>query len=273
MVSLAELINQNGGKANPCQGKSLYSPLELAQAKAAQYNRAEANKPISPEYTCKKCKNKGYIMIAHEDGSTSIAECTCMAARKSLEILKKSGLENMVKKYKFSSYITNEEWQRKALEIARDYANNPDGRWLIASGEPGSGKTHLCTAVCRELMLKGVPVRYALWVDISKRLKACITDEPEYFRRINRLKTVKVLYLDDFLKTKNKAEPTAGDVNLAFEIINSRYNNNLATIISTEWFADELMEIDSALGSRIWELTKNGSSISFRGHEKNWRMK
>ena len=46
--------------------------------------------------------------------------------------------------------------------------------------------------------------------------------------------------------------PTAADVNLAYEIINYRYNNrDKITIISTELTIGGLCEIDEALGGRI----------------------
>ena len=42
---------------------------------------------------------------------------------------------------------------------------------------------------------------------------------------------------------------TQGDINIAFEIINYRYINDLITIISSELLLDEIINIDEATGS------------------------
>lgn len=102
-----------------------------------------------------------------------------------------------------------------------------------------------------------------LWRDEATALKAVVNDDTEYQRLIAPLKTVLVLYIDDFWKTGGaenggKKFPTPGDINLAFEILNSRYNRpELVTILSGEWTTDELMGIDAAVGSRIYQRAKD----------------
>ena len=69
------------------------------------------------------------------------------------------------------------------------------------------------------------------------------------------LKTAPVLYIDDLFKGAER--PTQGDLNIAFELLNYRYNDErLYTIISTEKLLDELIAIDEAIGSRIAERSK-----------------
>lgn len=254
-----------------CLGKPSSDELQrLAELKAASYNRQPGK---LTGYDCKLCLNRGTIMRATEDGLMAVRECRCMAIRRSLRMLEQSGLAKLVPQCRFEAFQTPEPWQRKALEAARTYAADPTGRWFLASGTPGSGKTHLCTAICRELMLCGRETRYMLWTSESKVLKACVNDAGEYARRIDTLKTVPVLYIDDFLKCKSGETPTAGDVNLAFEIINARYmDKQLVTVISSEWYPDDLIGIDGALGSRIYERAKE-STISIVGEDKNWRLK
>ena len=38
---------------------------------------------------------------------------------------------------------------------------DPKG-WFVTTGRSGAGKTHLCTAICGELLHRGLPVRYML---------------------------------------------------------------------------------------------------------------
>lgn len=140
-----------------------------------------------------------------------------------------------------------------------------------------SGKTHICTAICRELLLRGMPVQYMLWRDDVVKLKASVKDAEAYGAAVDRYKTVKVLYIDDLFKTGKSQDgaaqrPTGADVNLAFEILNFRYGNpELLTIISSECTVDELLDIDEAVAGRIVEKAKTFSLDKDR--KKNWRLK
>lgn len=212
-------------------------------------------------------------MRVRAGGELASVECKCMAARRSINRLKRSGLENMICQNTFERFETLEKWQAEAKIKAQEFAKNPCGRWFFASGNPGSGKTHLCVAACREIMLKGIEVRYMLWRTDSSRAKATVNDAEEYAKIVDPLKAVPVLYIDDFFKTGREERPTVGDINLAFEILNARYNDpKLVTLISTERSFSELLEIDEALGSRIYERAKN-TNISLKGTDKNWRLR
>ena len=120
-------------------------------------------------------------------------------------------------------------------------------------------------------MDRGVDVRYMLWRDISVRAKALVNDEAEYKRLVDPLKTVRCLYIDDLFKTGKGQEPTTGDVNLAFEILNNRYNDEKKlTIISTERDIEQLLNIDEAVGSRVYERSRD-FYLQLSG-KKNWRL-
>ena len=67
-------------------------------------------------------------------------------------------------------------------------------------------------------------------------------------------KTKKVLYIDDLFKSERGKSPTTSDINIAFEILNARYNNpDLITILSSEKILKEILGIDEAIGSRIFQ--------------------
>ena len=67
-------------------------------------------------------------------------------------------------------------------------------------------------------------------------------------------------------------KPTGADINVAFEIINFRYSNpQSVTIISSELTEDELIDIDEAIGGRIYERSK---AITIgRDRSRNYRIK
>ena len=111
-----------------------------------------------------------------------------------------------------------------------------------------------------------------LWRDVSAKAKAVVNDAEEYGRIVDKLKTVSVLYIDDLFKVGKGEKPTVGDVNLAFEIINFRYADPAkVTVISSERTIGDILSIDEATGSRIYERTKD-FYIPLTDAE-NWRMK
>lgn len=254
--------------------KQSFDPAEYAKKRVEWANQSKGS---LKGYDCKLCLNRGYIMRLDEKGAPRTVECKCMAIRRSMGRLERSGLEKLVKDSTFELYQTPHEWQRTAKLLAQSYAEKPDGHWFLAAGNAGSGKTHLCVAICRELMLRGMETRYMLWRDTVTRLKAVI-NEDEYKDTIDRLKSVPVLYIDDFLKAgkdqrTGQEKVTEGDINIAFELINARYNDrSLLTVISTERSVEDLLDIDQALGSRIYERSK-GYILRMVGADKNWRLK
>lgn len=220
---------------------------------------------------CPLCKNRGYFRYIDEEGRPRNAECECMVTRRNLDRIERSGLKDMLSRYTFDTWQIRDGWQQSALEKAQAYAERPDG-WFLACGSVGTGKTHLCTAICDELMRKGVDTRYMLWRDVSTQAKAVVNDQAAYAAIVEPLKSVQCLYIDDMYKTGKGQQPTVGDVNLAFEILNARYNDSgKLTIISTERSMKELVSIDEAVGSRIYERCRR-SSFSFEGRQ-NWRLR
>lgn len=207
-------------------------------------------------YNCELCMNRGFFYGIDQNGKRYAKECICMKKRRNLQRLKKSGLESIILQYTFDNWKTNEKWQSDIKKLALKYTNNPNG-WFFLSGSPGTGKTHICTAICGSLIDKFMNVRYCLWKTFSTEAKAAINKYEEYQKLVKPIKTVKVLYIDDFFKTKKKSEPSDGDVNLAFEILNERYNDrNLITIISSNFSIGKILEIDEAIGSRIYQRSK-----------------
>ena len=85
-----------------------------------------------------------------------------MAIRRSIRRAEKSGLGDLLERHTFDRFQTPKPWQARAKQLAQDYAAAPNG-WFVASGASGSGKTHLCTAICRRLLDDGRAVRYDLW--------------------------------------------------------------------------------------------------------------
>ena len=143
-----------------------------------------------------------------------------------------------------------------------------DGGAAVLVAPPGSGKTHLCTAMCGKLLDAGLPVRYVQWRSDIPAIKAKANDAEAYKAALDPLKSVRVLYIDDFLK----GAATEADRNIAFDLLNARYiKPDCVTILSSERSIGDVIDWDEAVGSRIAERAA-GNIIAVSGR-KNWRMK
>lgn len=242
--------------------------IERERERAEQHNRMPGN---LTGYDCPRCMNRGYFDEVLEEGGHIyhvFRECECMKTRRSLRAIRRSGLAPLLDRYTFEAWQEREPWQKRAKELALAYAENPEG-WFVMAGSVGAGKTHLCTALCGALLKRGMSVRYVLWRDLAVRAKAVVNDDEAYQAIVAPLKRVKVLYIDDLFKTGDK-KPTSGDMNLAFELLNRRYNSGLPTVISSELTVEDITALDTATGSRIYERSRK-YYMPLRGR-RNWRL-
>lgn len=264
-----------------------YDPDAMVKFKVDSFNKSEGKRHEEDGYNCEKCRNKAIVawVAKNADGSTRCAysPCVCEETRRSLIRLKASGLQNIIKDCTFDKFKVTEAWQKAIKEAAQEYAKNPKG-WFALLGQSGAGKTHLCTAICREFLLSGKRVTYMLWRDDIVKIKeaaqgTAFDDEAmELHKLLDKFKTADILYIDDLFKTGKDPKtgvmqkPSAADVNYAFEIINYRYNNpQMLTIISSELSEDELLDIDEAVGGRIYERSK--AFTIGKSRDRNYRMK
>lgn len=249
------------------------------QAKVDALNKAPGERAEDDDYDCPICNNKCVVFyVTSDDGyySHRARQCVCVPTRQTIKRMKRSGLENVIKDYTMDKYIVTEPWQAAVKDAAKKYVADRNG-WFFIGGQSGAGKSHICTAICREFLLSGMAVAYMLWRDDSIMLKNAVTDAEQYAKLIERFKRVDVLYVDDLFKTGKSADntrqkPTGADVSLAFEILNYRYNNPaLLTIISSESTVDDILEIDEALGGRILERSVQFSLAP--DSNKNYRLR
>lgn len=92
-------------------------------------------------------------------------------------------------------------------------------------------------------------------------------------KRIRRRFQSLILYIDDFLKSNSNNSKFSDELNFAFEIINSRYNANKKTIISSELLISDINKYDSALAGRIAEKSAGFTIQIQKDDNKNYRLR
>ena len=253
------------------------SEKERAEKLAADMNSKEGTLGSETYFSCPKCMNRGYFWTAREYmGSWQVVQlwCNCWKTRDSIQRMKRSGLANSLKRLK--DFEAVEPYQKQMLDAAKAYlalGDHSGGESLFLGGAVGSGKTHIGTAVCRELLHREHAVIYMPWVNEAQRLKAMGNDEG-LTNEIAVYSQAEYLYIDDLFKPlPGQVAPTPADFRLAYDIINYRYINKLPMIVSCEKYIDELLEYDEATVSRLYERAKGYTVNIGRVAGRNYRMK
>ena len=243
-------------------------------------NKKQGNLNEGDGYNCKLCNNKGYIYVPLRclgGYKEAMQICRCEKIRRTIRALNRSGMANVVHDYTFNKYIVTEDWQKIVLEKANNFLSDPGKHWFFFGGQSGCGKSHICTAIAVSLLKRGNEVKYMLWRDEATKLKAMANDAG-YGSEIEQYKTVDILYIDDLFKTgrnetQGRQRPTSADINLAFEILNSRIVQKKLTIISSECTLTDLIDIDEALAGRIKQLCGDYCINIALDRSKNYRLK
>jgi DNA replication protein DnaC len=134
---------------------------------------------------------------------------------------------------------------RVALEHSQQMAESPAG-WLVLLGPFGCGKTHLAAAVANHQEVLGFPSLFVVVPDLLDYLRSTFNPSSpvSYDRLFDEIRSTNLLVLDD-LGAQN-ATPWAREK--LFQLLNHRYNAELATIITT---SIDMAEMDARIRTRL----------------------
>ncbi len=128
-----------------------------------------------------------------------------------------------------------------AFETARAFAQSPDG-WLLLTGQPGCGKTHMAVAIINESLKRGIAAFFAFVPALLDHLRATFRPDSTtgYDELFEQVKNTPLLVLDD-LGSENST-PWAEEK--LYQIIVHRHNARLPTVITTN--LESLKQLDEA---------------------------
>jgi DNA replication protein DnaC len=132
-----------------------------------------------------------------------------------------------------------------AVEAARRYADAPEG-WLVLTGVPGCGKTHLAAAVANRAIERGTPALFLSVADLLDHLRASYSDDAEvpYERLIDQVRTAPLAIFDDL--DAYAATPWAREK--FYQVVSYRFHAALPTVFTCDRPPEE---IDPRLGARL----------------------
>ena len=217
-------------------------------------------------YTCKACSDTGAV---------GTRMCTCLKEIFVKMNIESSGMGHLIDKQSFDNfdlewYKSNEdEYNRMSrnLKIAKNFvANFGSGKAenLLLIGTTGTGKTHISTSIAKEIISRGFDVLY----DSAQNIVAAF--ENDRFRTSSSdRENESDKYLEcDLLILDDLGSEYINQVSMAalYNLINTRRNRGLSTIISTNLSAEELAgKYEGRIYSRI--VGSDYKALSFTGRD------
>lgn len=201
---------------------------------------------------------------AWEWRDTYSKQCDCVAGFRLQKLLKASEITDEFKQLGFENFITENkpsvifDAYECALEYFQEFSVIKAGRSnsIALLGQPGAGKTHLLTAISNNLINRlNVAVLYFPYVEGFNDLK---DDFDKLEEKLDRMKNIDVLFIDDLFKpVRGKPRATEWQVEQTYAVINYRYLNHKPILVSSELTVDELVDVDEALGTRIYQMCQD----------------
>jgi len=189
------------------------------------------------EPTCDICKGAGYYLLDRPVGHPEFGQlrpCKCTIERQQerrLQALRDaSQLVGSLLVKSFDNYRPRRAAQQQALQAARHFAGNPRG-WLVFAGSNGSGKTHLAAAIANDRLANARPALFVVVPDLLDHLRSTYHPDSKvsFDARFEEIRQHPLLILDD-LGAHSSTDWAAEKL---FQLINHRYNLELATVYTT----------------------------------------
>lgn len=254
------------------------TPEEYAEFQLSAHNNSAGKLNETDGIDCPECLNRGTFLIFNKStGEFSTKICSCMQKRYEAQALKNSSLNDLLNN-SFDNFQVNENWQRKAKNMAIEYSKTKTDEWFFIGGQSGAGKTHLCTAISKAIINQGKSFKYLLWGDVSEALNR--KNSSDYFEMQKIICNKDVIYIDDFLKPivekvlKNRPFSYYDEEELKkiYPTINKRYFNGKKTIISSELYISEIRDLDEATAGRIKQKAGKYIVQIARDPKRNFRF-
>ncbi|MFC2027870.1 ATP-binding protein [Chloroflexota bacterium] len=193
---------------------------------------------------CPICHDCGMVTLDvptdHPDFGKSFP-CTCM-----LRELDKGRIERLERYSNLGplTRLTFENLEPKGLdgdpqrqakfqscyEKARVFADHPKG-WLVLTGPSGCGKTHTAAAITNHCLSQGIASFWAIVPDLLDHLRTTFSPASDitYDDLFERVKNAPLLILDDL--GTHSSTPWAEEK--LFQVLNSRFNSQLPTVVTS----------------------------------------
>lgn len=183
--------------------------------------------------SCERCNDVGFVVT---DGRAS--DCTCRRERILAQVVDRSGIPPRYRRKTFEEYLTSSNRSAAAaLLMCRQFVEQyPTGRHtgMLLQGPVGVGKTHLTCVMLLECHRRwGATIAFVDLPELFTHIKA--TFDKGWME--TEMEILKPLLSADILAIDEVAAARRSDWNfdMTEQIINSRYNADKATLVTTNY--------------------------------------
>ena len=164
------------------------------------------NLPYWPNPNCSLCKGAGFVHPVGDGGKADWARTfpcknhgcladSLMAYRTGKPFLRQHGVVDK-EEQTFGNFLPIEGTQ-KSLEYAKQLAYGKSSFiWLLICGGTGSGKSHLCNAIAKEVLKRGIDAQLILSAELFSSLRLGMSDHTTE-QRIKAFKDIFFLIIDE----------------------------------------------------------------------------
>ncbi len=231
---------------------------------------------------CKHCSGSKWI-IKEKDGIRSAVRCDCFYNKTGADPLLIANIPERYRHCKLESFDVLHQSLKIAKLAAEKFIDSyPDvGYGLMFLGPPGVGKTHLAVAIIMELIVNcGANCYFQDFGELLQKIKDSynpISQKTE-FQVLSPVLNKDVVILDDL----GAGRSTDWVRDILSNIINTRYNENKLTIITSNYLDDPHQDSDSLsdrigsrMRSRLFEMCKlfllNGEDFRMQVKQAQYR--
>ncbi len=252
----------DGGDIKPIRERNLF----LGEERRKAFKKLGLPEDYTEvKYTCPECSDSGFV---------GTRMCKCFREMLIKENIKSSGMGTLIEKQSFdnfdlSRYKDDADVYGKmkntfkfAKKYAEDFENSPSTMLLI--GSTGTGKTHISTAIAKTVIEKGYEVLY----DSAQNIISAFENDRfrsgygHYEPEGDKYFECDLLIIDD-LGTEFVNQFT---VSCLYNLINTRQNKGLRTIISTNLSHNQITaKYEDRIYSRI--IGKDSKILQFIGKD------
>jgi DNA replication protein DnaC len=165
-------------------------------------------------------------------------------------------------------YFKNDYWEASLsklilpediTKIIFEWIKQPKD-FLIFCGNPGVGKTYLCAAIVRDLLIAKLNFRYFSEINFLSHLRGQIEKDQDFQREIDRICETPFFILDDI--GANRMNDWQREV--VFSFVDSRSQSTDPTIITSNLFLEDMK---TTFGPRFYSRMKAKKNTII---ELNW---